>query len=251
MNLPGAITKLTAIIIDDELHGRENLKNIIIGNYCSEVEVLGCADGVVSAVTLVSACQPDVVFLDINMPVLDGFDFLEEFEDRSFKVVFVTAHEEFGINAVKVGATDYLLKPINIKELKQTIKNLVASKHKKADQAIAQNQEKLVLPASHGFDLLEIDDLIRLEADGCYTRVIIKGEKNKIISRTLKDFEDLLPNDRFFRVHKSHLINLKYIKEYSTLSGNYVTMTDGSKVELSRRKAPEFLLRIKGMIKAI
>lgn len=250
MNLPGAITKLTAIIIDDELHGRENLKNII-GNYCSEVEVLGCADGVVSAVTLVSACQPDVVFLDINMPVLDGFDFLEEFEDRSFKVVFVTAHEEFGINAVKVGATDYLLKPINIKELKQTIKNLVASKHKKADQAIAQNQEKLVLPASHGFDLLEIDDLIRLEADGCYTRVIIKGEKNKIISRTLKDFEDLLPNDRFFRVHKSHLINLKYIKEYSTLSGNYVTMTDGSKVELSRRKAPEFLLRIKGMIKAI
>lgn len=249
MNSQNMTIKLSAIIVDDELHGRENLK-LIIENYCNEVEVLGCAEGVVGALELVANYNPDVVFLDIHMPVLDGFDFLKEFEERNFKVVFVTAHEEYGINAVKVGATDYLLKPVNIKELKQTVKNLAASK-KKAIQSPVQNPGKLVLPASHGFDLMEIDKLIRLEADGCYTRVFIKGEKNKIISHTLKDFEDLLPNDRFFRIHKSHLINLNYIKEYSSVSGNLVTMSDGSKVELSRRKAPEFLIRIKAMLKAL
>ena len=249
MNSQEVATRLSAIIVDDELHGRENLK-LIIENYCNEIEVLGCADSVVAAIELVAASNPDVVFLDIHMPVLDGFDFLKEFDERSFKVVFVTAHEEYGINAVKVGATDYLLKPVNIKELKQTVKNLVSTR-KKVIQSPVQNPEKLVLPASHGFDLMEIDNLIRLEADGCYTRVFIKGEKNKIISHTLKDFEDLLPNDRFFRTHKSHLINLNYIKEYSNFSGNYVTLTDGSKVELSRRKVPEFLQRIKAMLKAI
>ena len=245
------ITKLTAIIVDDELYGRENLK-MIIENYCIEVEILGCAENVVKAIQLVKSCQPDVVFLDINMPVLDGFDFLEEYEERNFMVVFVSAHEDFGIQAVKVGATDYLLKPINIKELKQTVKNLLCLKNKKVKSAtIPFETDQLMVPASHGFDLVAFDDLIRLEADGCYTKVVIKGGKNKIVSHTLKDFEETLPKERFFRIHKSHLINLKYIREYSSLSGNYVTMIDGSKVELSRRKTSEFLVKLKEVLKAI
>ena len=250
MNSQNVITKLTAVIVDDEPYGSENLK-MLLDNYCSEVEVLGCADGVVNAIELVNRCQPDVVFLDINMPVLDGFDFLDEFEDRKFKVVFVTAHEEFGINAVKVGATDYLLKPINIKELKLTVKNLFSLMNKQVIIVSHTETDKLVLPAAHGFDLLAFDDLIRFEGDGCYTRVFIKGGKSKMISRTLKDFEDSLPQKQFFRIHKSHLINLNHIKEYSNLSGSYVTMTDGSKVELSRRKAPEFVLRVKALLKVI
>ena len=108
-----------------------------------------------------------------------------------------------------------------------------------------------MLPAAHGFDLLSFDELIRLEADGCYTKVVVKGGKNKMVSRTLKDFEDALPKDLFFRIHKSHLVNLKYIKEFSNLSGNHVTMTDGSKVEISRRKVPEFILKIKSRLNAI
>jgi len=244
------ITKLTAIIVDDELYGRENLKTII-ENYCCEIEILGCADSVVNAKELVSVHKPDVVFLDINMPVLDGFDFLDEYEDRNFMVVFVSAHEEFGINAVKAGAVDYLLKPVNIKELKQTVKNLLSIKNKGIKIETVHEMDKLILPASHGFDLLAFDDLIRLEADGCYTIIVIKGGKNKIVSRTLKDFEDTLPKERFFRIHKSHLINLKYVKEYSNFSGNYVTMTDGSKFEISRRKAPEFIQKIKAILKTI
>jgi len=244
------LIKLTAIIVDDELYGRENLKKII-ENYCQEIEILGCADSAVSAKELVNVHTPDVVFLDINMPVLDGFDFLDEYDDRNFMVVFVSAHEEFGINAVKAGAADYLLKPVNIKELKQTVKNLLSIKNKEIKVGIVQETDRLVLPASHGFDILAFDDLIRLEADGCYTIIVIKVGKNKIVSRTLKDFEDTLPKEIFFRIHKSHLINLKYIKEYSNSSGNYVTMTDGSKVEISRRKVPEFIQKIKAMLKII
>jgi two-component system LytT family response regulator len=250
MSTQSLITKLSAIIVDDELHGRENLRKII-QNYCPEIEILGCADSVLSAKELINIHRPDVVFLDINMPVLDGFDFLEEYENRDFMVVFVSAHEEFGINAVKVDATDYLLKPINIKELKQTVKKLLFIKNKELKVETFQEVNRLILPATHGFDVFEFDDLIRLEADGCYTLVIIKDGKNKMVSHTLKDFEDTLPKERFFRIHKSHLVNLKYIKEYSNYSGNYVTMTDGSKVEISRRKAPDFIQKIKTALKAV
>jgi two-component system LytT family response regulator len=250
MNPQNVFNKLTAIIVDDELHGRENLKKII-ENYCHEIEILGCADSVVSAKELVSIHNPDVVFLDISMPVLDGFDFLEEYDDRNFMVVFVSAHEEFGINAVKASAADYLLKPVNIKELKQTVKKLLMMKNKKIKIETVYEADKLVLPASHGFDVLVFDDIIRLEAEGCYTKVVINGGKDKIVSRTLKEFEDTLPKEKFFRIHKSHLINLKYIKDYSNISGNFVTMTDGSKVEISRRKAPEFIQKIKTVLNAV
>ncbi|MDP3149396.1 MAG: LytTR family DNA-binding domain-containing protein [Ignavibacteria bacterium] len=242
--------KLTAIIVDDELHGRENLK-IIIETYCPEIEILDCADSAVNAKKLVAAHHPDVVFLDINMPVLDGFDFLEEFDERNFLVVIVSAHEEFGINAVKAGATDYLLKPVNIKELKQAVKKLLLLKNKITTVEKIAGQNKLLIPTSHGFEVLEFDQIIRLEAEGSYTKVVIKEAKNKIVSRTLKDFEDTLPKDHFFRTHKSHLINLKFIKDYSNLSGNFVTMIDGSKIEISRRKAPEFINKVKSFLHAV
>ncbi len=250
MILQDKFQKLTAIIVDDELHGRENLK-LIIENYCPEIDIKGCANSVVSAIEMVKNYLPDVVFLDINMPVLDGFDFLDEFEDRDFMVVFVSAHEEFGINAVKVGAVDYLLKPINIKELKLCVKKLLTLKeaHEKAKPVLENN--KLVIPASHGFNVLNVDDILRLEADGCYTNIITKNKKTTVISRTLKDFEESLPKDKFFRIHKSHLINLKHIKDYSNLSGNYVTMVDGCKVEISRRKSSEFLQHIKTFLKTL
>jgi two-component system, LytTR family, response regulator len=247
LNVPN---KITAIIVDDELHGRENLR-IIIETYCPEIEILGLADSVVNALELVSVLNPDAVFLDINMPVLDGFDFLEEYQERNFMVVFVSAHEEFGINAVKAGAVDYLVKPVNIKELKLTVKKLLYQKNKTIKTEAVYETDKLVLPASHGFDVLVFDDLIRLEAEGCYTKVVIRDGKNKLVSRTLKDFEDTLPKDKFFRIHKSHLVNLKYIKEYSSRSGNFVTMTDGSKLEISRRKAPEFIQKIKTALNAV
>ena len=168
--------KLTAIIVDDELHGRENLKKII-ETYCPEIEVVGLAGSAVNAKELVGIHNPDVVFLDINMPVLDGFDFLSEYDERNFRVVLVTAHDEFGINAVKAGAVDYILKPVNIKELKQTVKKLISTPPKALKTETLQDSNKLIIPAAHGFSVIVIDDIIRLEADGCYTTAIIKGGK--------------------------------------------------------------------------
>jgi two-component system LytT family response regulator len=242
--------KLTAIIVDDELHGRENLK-YIIQSYCPEIEILGLADSVVKAIELVSVLNPELVFLDINMPVLDGFDFLQTYNERNFIVVFVSAHEEFGINAVKVGAADYILKPINIKELKQTIKKLLLMQSKASKVEIFSAIDKIVIPTSHGFNVLDIEDIIHLEADGCYTTIAIKNGKNTLVSRTLKDFEDTLPQELFFRVHKSHLINLNHIKDYSNISGGFITMIDGRQIEISRRKAPFFIQKIKCFLKSV
>ena len=241
---------LTAVIVDDELHGRENLKKII-ETYSPEIEILSVADSVLKGIELVNIHKPDVVFLDINMPVLDGFDFLNEFEDRNFMVVFVSAHEEFGIKALKAGASDYLLKPISIKELKVTVRKLLSLSEQSFRTPVPSQNEKLVLPASHGFDVLVIKDIIRVEADGCYSKVVVREGKSRIVSRTLKEFEDTLPEVSFFRIHKSHLINLNYIKEYSNLSGSIVTMTDGSRIEISRRKAPDFKLKIKTALKTV
>lgn len=243
-------TKLTAIIVDDEFYGRENLKKII-ENYCQEIEILGCADSAENARELVRIHKPDAVFLDISMPVLDGFDFLNEYDERQFMVVIVSAHEEYGINAVKSGAVDYILKPINIKELRQTVKKLLSAKNKNIKPEVSHETDKLVVPESHGFDVLVFDDIIRLEAEGCYTKIVTKDGKKKIVSRTLKDFEDTLPKDKFFRIHKSHLINLNYVKNYSNISGNFVTMTDGNRIEISRRKAPEFILKVKSVLNAV
>jgi len=199
------LSMLTAIIVDDELHGRENLR-MIIENYCPEIEILGIADSAVQAKKLVAIHQPDIVFLDISMTVPDGFDFMEEYHDRNFMVVFVSAHEEFGISAVKAGATDYLLKPVDIRELKQTVKRLISGKIKNIKVEASPETDKLVLPATHGFDLLVFDDLIRLEAEGCYTKIIVRDGKNKLISRTLKAFEDTLPKEMFFAAKKQQAL---------------------------------------------
>jgi two-component system LytT family response regulator len=238
--------KLSAIIVDDELHGRENLKKII-ETYCREINILGVANSAVTAKELVIELNPDIVFLDISMPILDGFDFLDEFEERNFSVVFVTAHEEYGVKAVKAGAADYILKPVNIKELKQTIKKLLSNHIPSSNGRTVEETNKLIVPSSHGFNVFEFDDIMRIEADGCYTKIVRKNGKTTTVSRTLKEFEDTLPQERFIRIHKSHLINMNYIKEYSSYGGNYITMNDGSKIEISRRRTPDFIQKIKAI----
>lgn len=236
--------KLTSIIVDDELHGRENLK-MLLETYCKEIEVLNTADSVLAAKDLVLKLQPDVVFLDINMPVLDGFDFLEYFEKRNFMVVFVSAHSDYGVKAVKTRVDDYLLKPVHIKELQQTVQKLLAIKNGKYASSSGTESKKILLPIAHGFELYNTDEIIRFEADDCYTKVFITGGKTLHISKTLKEFEVLVPSTDFFRIHKSHLINLKHIKEYSRIDGGFVTMINGNVIEVSRRKLHEFSEKVK------
>lgn len=245
-----AAKKIGAVIVDDELHGRENLK-MLLELYCPEVNILACAESAVSAKECVIALNPDLVFLDINMPGLDGFDFLNEFEYRRFKFIFVTAHEDYGIHAVKAGASDYVLKPVNIKELKQAVNKIVRNSGNNINIRTEPEQDKLMIPSSHGFNVLLFNEIIRIEADGCYSKVFTKNGKGTIVSRTLKDFEKSLPEEKFFRIHKSHLINVDYIKEYSNYGGNHITMHDGSRIEISRRRAPDFLQKIKTTLSSV
>jgi two-component system LytT family response regulator len=176
------INKITAIIVDDELHGRENLK-LIIETYCPEIDLKGIAASVIIATDLVKKHQPEVVFLDINMPVLDGFDFLETFEERNFMVVFVSAHAEFGINAVKTGAVDYIVKPINIKELKICVHKLLSIKEKNGTINPVLENDKISIPTAHGFKVLLIQNIMSLKADGCYTTIITNDHKSTLVTR--------------------------------------------------------------------
>lgn len=240
---------LSAIIIDDELHGRENLK-LLLESYCPEIEILACIDSVNTAIQIVDSLKPNVVFLDIEMPILDGFDFVSEFENPSFKIVFVTAHSEFGIKAIKAGACDYILKPVSIKELKLCVKKLLSFFSQSKNEKLIES-DKIILPETHGFDVNKIDDFVRLQADGCYTIIYFNNDKKKIISRTLKEFEVSLPKEKFFRIHKSHLININYIKDFSNIDGYFVTMNDGSKLEISRRRVSDFTHQVKSLINSV
>lgn len=231
------IAVLKAIIVDDELSGRENLKTLI-ESYCSELKVLATAASAVEAKQMVIGLLPDVVFLDINMPVLDGFDFLESIDSSKFMVVFVTAHDGYAIKAIKAKAIDYLLKPINIKELQQTVRRLIINANSSVPPST--NREKIILPVSHGFQVMNANEIIRFEAEDCYTHVFISNGKKITISRTLGEFEDIVSNDFFFRVHKSHLVNLSHIKGYSKLDGGIITLSDNVKIQVSRRKGTEF-----------
>jgi two-component system LytT family response regulator len=233
---------LKGLIVDDELSGRENLKTLI-ESYCSEIKIIGTASSAVEAKNMIGYLSPDVVFLDVNMPVLDGFDFLDSVDSSKFMVVFVTAHDDYAIKAIKARAIDYLLKPIDIKELQQAVKRLVNNFN---DNVNSSNHcEKIVLPVSHGFKVMSAVEIIRLEAEDCYTHVFTTSEKKITISRTLKEFQDRVSGNYFFRVHKSHLINLGHIKNYSKLDGGCITMSDGVNINVARRKGEEFSVRFK------
>lgn len=239
------IPQIKGLIVDDELSGRENLKTLI-ESYCTEIKIVGTVSSAIEAKNLITYLSPDVIFLDINMPVLDGFDFLESIDSSKFMVVIVTAHDEYAIRAVKAKAIDYLLKPINIKELQQTARRLMIQSTEVDNSST--HIAKVIIPVSYGFKVMKADEIIRLEADDCYTHIFTTREKKITISRTLKEFEAKVSSNCFFRVHKSHLVNLNHIKDYTKLDGGFITMTDEVTIQVSRRKREEFAERIKNTV---
>lgn len=236
--------KLKSIIIDDEFHGRENLK-ILIEKYCPEIEVIDSHESASTAKHSVLSNNPDVVFLDINMPELSGFDFLESFDEINFMTVFVTAHEEFGIKAVKAHAVDYLLKPVDFKELQKTVKNLLEYKKRRFYSDKNNNSQNIVIPVLNGFEIINSKDIIRFEGDDCYTKVFTNKCRVFTVSRTLRDFELVISDECFFRIHKSHIINLRYFKNFTNIDGGYITIIDGTRLPLSRRRVHDFIIKIK------
>lgn len=240
---------MNAIIVDDEKKGREILKKLL-ENYCPEVHIKASASSADEAYKSIRKHHPDIVFLDIEMPNGNGFYLLEKFNTIPFRVIFTTAYDNYAIKAIKHRAFDYLLKPIDIDELKTAVANVkkVAAtttvKHTYTDvlsEFRLKINSRIALPVKEGSIYLTVADIVRVASDGSYS-VFYTGEGKKyVVSKNLKVYESLLPATEFFRVHKSHLINIKKVKKYLNTDGYFAEMEDGSVVEISRRKKDEFL----------
>jgi two-component system LytT family response regulator len=241
---------ITAIIIDDELKARENLKYILRENF-SDVHVVALCGTIQDAVAKIQEHKPDLVFLDIMMKGETGFDLFDKLSDIKFDVVFVTAYDEYAMKALKMNAVDYILKPIDLEDLENALKKVNSKKHKplKGDELrplleqinIHKNIQKIALPTLEGLVFVQINDIVRCESDENYTTFYFAGKTKKVVSKTIKYFEDLLLPHHFFRSHRSHLINLHHIREYIRGDGGYIVMSDGSEVMLARRKKEEFM----------
>ncbi len=243
---------ITAIIIDDEQKGRIALKQKL-QDYCADIELLGEAENGEEGMKLIEKNQPDIVFLDIEMPRMDGFEMLHWLPEKNFHLIFTTAYDQYAIKAIKYAAFDYLLKPIDIEELKSTVSRINSQPlmyTEKKLAALEQNLQgknifnKIAIPSLDGLLFFNITDIIHLIANSNYTTIYFNNHPKLIASKTLKDFEELLPVDIFFRSHHSHIINLNYIKRYIKGDGGQIEMQNGNYADVSRRKKDEFLKTI-------
>lgn len=241
---------ITAIIIDDEAKGRFALKQKLT-DYCPGIHIAGEAEDGEEGLRLIARHHPQIVFLDIEMPGMNGFEMLKRLPEKDFHIIFTTAYDHYAIKAIKYAAFDYLLKPVDIEELKLAVER-VQQQHSqnhtgKKLEALEQNLNskpqlnKIAIPTLDGLLFFNINDIIHLEAQSNYTAIYFINHGKLLASRTLKDFEELLPADIFFRTHHSHLINLNYIKRYIKGDGGQIEMQDGSFATVARRKKDEFL----------
>lgn len=230
------------LIIDDEKNGREALKSIL-EKFSNDIVIIGEAENLRDGINKIKDLEPELIFLDIEMPDGTGFDLLEKVEKRNFEVVFITAYDNYAIKAFQFSAMDYLLKPIDPLLLKSTIEKLnqqskISDLSKKLDVLIDNKTkpEKITLPTTEGLHIIRIKNIIRCAASNCYTSFFMADGSRIIVSKTLKEYSDLLEDVNFFRVHQSHLVNLDYIERFVNADGGYLIMSNGDEIDVSRRK---------------
>ena len=233
---------IKTIIIDDEKNAVKALE-VALKEFCPQTEIVGMAYSALDGIKEIQMKNPDLVFVDIEMPNMTGLELIEQFENRKFDVIFVTAYNQYAVKAFKVCAADYLLKPINIMELINAVKR-IADRKEKSSEAIPLIQTeklkialsgKLSLPTANGSEYIVIKDIVRIEADGSYSKVYTIDKKMRLVSKNLKSFEDSLEGESFFRTHKSHLINIEHIIKYSPVKdGGFIEMADGSEILVAR-----------------
>ena len=236
-----------AIIIDDEKKSRVALDSFI-SKYCPTITIIDQADGVASGVFSIQKNNPDLVFLDIEMDDGTGFDILEKLENHSFEVIFVTAYNQYALKAFRFSAVDYLLKPVNPEELIQAVSRLSDDNRldqieKKLETLLSNKNtlQKLAFPSMEGLRIEVISNIVYCESDNYYTRVhLLSGEK-LVVTRTLKEYDQILGDAGFFRIHQKFLVNLSYLKSYSKSDGGFVTLENGIELPVSRRKKDDLL----------
>lgn len=251
---------MKAIIVDDEPGGIRALQKML-AQHCPQVQVTAVCTDAFTAREKIEELQPDLVFLDIQMPGKTGLDLLAEINDRFFQIIFVTAHNEYILKALQFSAADYLLKPVDEDRLVEAVKRASAKTNagKPAEQesvllhniAKADNpsEMRLCLPTLKGFIVVKLEDIVYCEAERSYTLFHLAGKKSVLVSKPLFDYENLLQTASFLRIHKSFMINLLHVKEYQRGEGGIVVMSDGAEIEVSRRKKDQFFSRIKEVFK--
>lgn len=238
---------LKTIIVEDEQTSREILKNYLT-KYCPTVEVLGEASNIDEALVLIRNNDIDLIFLDVEMPYGSGFDLLDKFDKTDFEVVFVTAYNQYAIEALNNHASYYLLKPISIDELIKAVDYVTQIKIKENElqnavlvPKISATNNKITIPTQNGFEVLEMKDIIYCKADDNYTELFLVNNQKKLVSKTLKYFEDILKDSGFARIHKSFLVNVSYIVSYKKGKGGTLSLSNGKELSVSASKKAEFL----------
>ena len=239
---------LSALIVDDEGNSRAVLSNML-KNFCEGIEILQEVDSVASAVNFLKKGTVDIVFLDIEMPEENGFKLLEYIPQPNFEIIFTTAYNQYAVQAFRMSAIDYLLKPIDLEELRLAIQKVKERKGISQDkdklEALKNNLnnvlKKLALPTSDGYYFVEIDQIIRCEADSNYTKFYLNNQKSIIVYKTLKLYDEILSNFNFFRINRSNLINLNYIQRFIRQKNATVIMDDGTTLTLPDSRKEDFL----------
>jgi len=230
---------IRSIIVDDEDHAIESLE-ILIKRYCPEVEVVDSATNILDAIKKINRHKPELVFLDVSMPSGSGFDLLDALGEIRFQFIFVTAFEQYAIDALRRSALDYLIKPIDFMELKNAISKINLSAGS-TNQLDALSNTRLCLPVADGVEFVNYDEIIHLEAVGNYVKIHTTSHKNPIIvSKTLKELEAKLSTRFFIRCHRSHIVSMHKIKKYNKTDGGYLILSNGNIVPLSGRRKVDF-----------
>ena len=248
---------LNTIIVDDEEFARSSLYFLLQEN-CPNINICGIAKSVNEARNLLQIHDIDLIFLDIAMPGENGFSLIPQAQEANATVIFTTAYDQYALKAIKANALDYLLKPIDIDELVTAVEK--AAKYQSLNNALSSNNSlknletdlkehkginRLTLPSGQGYRLVDIDEIIHIEADSNYSIFHLLTAEKITVSKVLKDYEEILPEERFMRIHKSSIVNLKYVKEYNNKNGLVLTLTNGENIVVSRRRASDFFEKIK------
>lgn len=243
------MTPIRTLIVDDEPHSLAMMTGYL-QEYTPEVEVVGTAKSAAEAAEQILKLQPELLFLDISMPGESGLDLLKRFKDPNFEIVFVTAHKNFALEAFEQGALHYLLKPIDIVKLKDAVtrtSRVIAQKQSSENTAKTEDVSRITVSDSNGHQVLKLAEIAYFEAEGSYTLIRLQDGRKFTSSNHLGYYEQRLADKGFFRTHRQYLVNLSVVTSYSKGKGGYVTLVDGTQIELSYRKKAEFLERLGGL----
>jgi two-component system, LytTR family, response regulator len=243
---------IRTLIIDDEQHCITRMSGLL-GEHCKgAVHLMDAFQSVEEGITGIKKLQPDLVFLDVQIHDKTGFDLLKQLGEINFEIIFTTAFEKYALQAFKFSAIDYLLKPVDADDLKHAVEKL-KQKFSKTDTTaklevlfnnMQNTSKRICVPVINGLVFLQVNDIIRCESDVNYTTIFLKDKQKLMVAKTLKEFEEMLTDYNFFRVHNSHLINLSYIKNYVKGKGGYIVMSDGSEIEVSTRRKEAFMKKL-------